>query len=63
MSAHWGLPDPAAVEGTDEDKHHAFAEAYAVLRKRIEGFAAVPLHELSAAELRERLRTLGRLTN
>ncbi len=62
VTAHWGLPDPAAVEGTDQDKRAAFAEAFAVLRLRVESFAQLPLHELAAPELRTHLQEIGRLT-
>jgi len=60
MTAHWGVPDPAAVEGTDEAKRKAFREAFLVLRRRIELFASLPLEKLSRLALRERLQQIGR---
>ena len=43
MTAHWGIPDPAAVEGSDEDRRKAFAEASQTLLNRIRIFASLPL--------------------
>ena len=59
MTAHWGVPDPAAVEGTDEEKRRAFREAFLVLRRRIELLAALPLDKLTGLALRERLNEIG----
>lgn len=59
-TAHWGLPDPAAVEGSDEDKRRAFRDAFHVLRRRIELLASLPLDKLSGLALRERLDEIGR---
>lgn len=59
-TAHWGLPDPAAVEGSDEDKRRAFRDAFHVLRRRIELLASLPLDKLSVLALRERLDEIGR---
>jgi len=60
MTAHWGVPDPAAVEGTEEAKRKAFREAFLVLKRRIELFASLPLEKLSRLALRERLQQIGR---
>ncbi len=59
-TAHWGLPDPAAVEGGDEATRRAFREAYAVIRRRIARFADLPLDTLDAAALEARLTEIGR---
>lgn len=59
MTAHWGTPDPAAVEGTDEQKRKAFLDAYAVLRRRIELLASLPLDKLDRLALQERVREIG----
>jgi arsenate reductase (thioredoxin) len=59
MTAHWGVPDPAAVQGTDEQKRRAFMDAYAVLRRRIELFASLPLDKLDRLALQNRLREIG----
>ena len=61
MTAHWGVPDPAATEGTDEDKRRAYRDALRVLRRRIELFAALPIDKLSGLALQKRLRSIGRL--
>jgi protein-tyrosine-phosphatase len=60
MTAHWGVPDPAAVDGTDEDKRRAFVAAYTVLHRRISLFASLPLAKLESLALREKVREIGR---
>ncbi len=59
MTAHWGLPDPAAVEGSDAEKALAFAETYRALTRRIQAFAALPLASLDKIALQSRLRDIG----
>jgi arsenate reductase (thioredoxin) len=59
MTAHWSVPDPAAVRGTESEKHKAFREAFLVLRRRIELFACLPFEKLSVLALQERLGTIG----
>lgn len=60
MTAHWGVPDPAAVEGTDDAKLKAFREAFIILRRRIELFACLPFDKLSGLALEDRVRQIGR---
>jgi protein-tyrosine-phosphatase len=60
MTAHWGVPDPAAVTDSPEHQRRAFRDAMAVLRRRIELFAALPLDKLSKLSLQERLRSIGK---
>jgi len=60
MTAHWGIEDPAAVEGTDIDKERAFAEAFRFMRNRIAAFIALPMQSLDEMSLRARLRDIGR---
>ena len=60
VTAHWGVADPASVEGSDEEKRAAFREAANVLRRRIELFLALPVEELDARSLSERVRDIGR---
>ena len=62
-SAHWGVADPAAAEGSDAQKRAAFAAAYALLQQRIARFAALPLHELDAAAIQREAERIGRLGN
>jgi protein-tyrosine-phosphatase len=60
MTAHWGIPDPAAVEGDDSTVDFAFRDAYAVLQRRIELFANLPVHSLDRMSLKKRLDEIGR---
>jgi len=59
MTAHWGMPDPAAVEATDQQKRKAFLDTYAVLRRRIELSASLPFDKLDRLALQERVRDIG----
>ena len=61
MTAHWGIPDPAAVEGTEVEKRLAFADALRMLTNRINIFCALPLRSLSALSLQERLNEIGKI--
>jgi arsenate reductase (thioredoxin) len=60
MTAHWGLPDPAAVEGTEAEKHLAFADAYRMLNNRISIFTSLPISSLDKLALQKRLDEIGR---
>ena len=60
MSAHWGVADPAAVEGSDEDKRRAFKNAAATLRKRIELFTSLPTATLDRMSLKAKLDEIGK---
>jgi arsenate reductase len=60
MTAHWGVPDPAAVLGSDEERRRAFRDAFYVLRRRIELFASLPIDKLSRLALQEQLDAIGR---
>lgn len=57
MRAHWGVADPAAVEGAGAEA--AFAEAYRALESRIEQFASLPLAELDKPTLQRRMNEIG----
>lgn len=59
MSAHWGVPDPVAVEGDEAQRRAAYRQAYLTLRQRIEAFIALPLETLEAGELQQQLRAIG----
>ena len=61
MTAHWGIPDPAAVEGTEVEKRLAFADALRMLTNRINIFVALPLRSLSALTLQKQLNDIGKL--
>jgi arsenate reductase len=58
-TAHWGVADPAAVEGTDAQKRAAFRDAAATLRRRIELFLSLPMEKLDARAVKTRLREIG----
>jgi arsenate reductase len=60
VTAHWGQPDPAAVDGTDIEKMNAFRDAYRMLERRIELFRALPLATLDRLILAARVRDVGR---
>lgn len=60
MTAHWGLPDPAAVEGSEAERQLAFAETYRMLGNRIGIFVNLPLRSLDELSLQARLAEIGR---
>ena len=60
MRAHWGIPDPAAVKGTEAGQRQAFMDAYSVLRRRIELLASLPLDKLDRLALSKRVEEIGR---
>ncbi|ODV13042.1 MAG: protein-tyrosine-phosphatase [Rubrivivax sp. SCN 70-15] len=60
MTAHWGLPDPAAVQGTDEQKRLAFRDAAVMLSRRIQLMLSLPLQSLDAMSLQHELRQIGK---
>ena len=60
MTAHWGVPDPAAVEGCDDDKRRAFAETGRILMNRIRLFASLPLEKLDRLSLAQKLNDIGK---
>jgi arsenate reductase (thioredoxin) len=61
MTAHWGIEDPAAVEGTDIEKERAFVTAFKYLRNRISIFISLPIRSLDQMTLGAKLREIGRL--
>jgi arsenate reductase (thioredoxin) len=60
MSAHWGIPDPAAVEGEDEAKRKAFRDAFVRLQRRISLLVNLPLQGLDKLSLQQRLSEIGK---
>ncbi len=58
MSAHWGIEDPAAVEG--EGRRRAFTAAFHALKRRIGLFLALPLESIDELSLQHRLREIGK---
>jgi arsenate reductase (thioredoxin) len=61
MTAHWGIPDPAAVKGTTEQVEKAFREAFFLLDRRISLFLSLPLATLDRFSLKNELDNIGRL--
>jgi len=59
MTAHWGLPDPAAFQGSDAETAVAFADAYRMLGNRIGLFVNLPLRALDRLSLQQRLNEIG----
>lgn len=59
ITAHWGIEDPAAVEGSDIEKERAFEQAFKFLSRRIEAFAALPIASLDTVRLRTEMLRIG----
>ncbi|MGD2133752.1 MAG: arsenate reductase ArsC [Maricaulaceae bacterium] len=59
VSAHWGLPDPAAVEGTEAEIAAAFAETYRMLTARLTAFVNLPIEGLDRLALQARVDEIG----
>jgi protein-tyrosine-phosphatase len=60
LTAHWGVDDPAAAEGTEEERRRAFDRALRELDARIERFTKLPLESLDPAARQQRIREIGR---
>jgi len=59
VTAHWGIEDPASVEGTDLDKERAFIEAFRFMRNRIQAFISLPMSAIDKMALKQELSTIG----
>ena len=59
MTAHWGLPDPSAVPGSDDDKRRAFAETMRALSNRLNSFVSLPVDKLDKLSLQKKLDEIG----
>lgn len=59
LTAHWGVEDPAAATGSDEEIGRAFLVAYKILRHRIEAFVALPVDSLDHAALGQHMDRIG----
>jgi arsenate reductase len=62
VTAHWGMPDPAEVQGTDDDKLAAFRDTLHLLGRRIDLLLAIPREKLERYVLEQRVRAIGRTT-
>jgi arsenate reductase (thioredoxin) len=58
-TAHWGVPDPAAVEGSDDQKTRAFSAAAQTLKRRIEQMLSLPLASLDKSSLQREIKRIG----
>ncbi|MCA1407913.1 arsenate reductase ArsC [Ensifer sp. IC3342] len=59
MTAHWSVPDPARVEGSEAEQHFAFAETYRMLNNRLSIFVSLPLASLDRLSLQQHLHDIG----
>jgi arsenate reductase len=59
MTAHWGLPDPAAVEGSEVERRRAFRQTFAALENRIKLFASLPIESLDRLSMQSKLDAIG----
>ena len=59
MTAHWGVEDPVAVQGSHEEQRRAYANAFMVLRNRLSMFAALPIDKLDRLALKKKLDEIG----
>lgn len=62
VTAHWGFPDPAAVEGSDEEKRAAFRAVFLGLKRRIGLMASLPLEALDRVAIQQEFKKLGSIT-
>lgn len=62
ITAHWGIPDPAAVQGTDDEKRHAFVHAMEQLQSRISMLVNLPIDKLDALKLKQAVNEIGKTT-
>jgi arsenate reductase len=60
VTAHWGFPDPAAMEGCDEVKRAAFASTLRQIRNRVQLFLSLPLETLDRLAIENRMRAIGK---
>jgi arsenate reductase (thioredoxin) len=59
VTAHWGLPDPAAVQGSEDEMQLAFRDAAVTLKRRIDLMLALPLSTLDSMAIKRQLRDIG----
>ena len=60
MTAHWGIPDPAAVQGSEEERARAFRDAFFLLDRRISLFLSLPMSSLDDLSLKRELDKIGK---
>jgi len=59
MTAHWGVEEPSAVDGTEEEKKKAFSTAFRILHRRLSLFTSLPIDKLDSLTLKRELDTIG----
>ncbi|MFI5073148.1 MAG: arsenate reductase ArsC, partial [Terriglobales bacterium] len=60
MTAHWGIPDPAAVKGTEAEIQRAYRDAFMILERRISLFLSLPLASIDTLSLKKEVDEIGR---
>jgi arsenate reductase len=60
VTAHWGVPDPAAVQGTEAEQRRAFRDAHVLLENRIKLFDALPIEKLDRMAIKRNVDDIGR---
>ena len=60
MTAHWGMPDPAAVEGADDIKEHAFRDAAVTMKRRLELMLSLPIESLDRLAIHKEVKDIGK---
>ena len=63
MTAHWGIPDPSTVEGTEAEKRLAFANAYRMLQRRIDVFTSLPVNSLARLAIQKKIEEIGKMVD
>jgi arsenate reductase len=61
VTAHWGIPDPAGVEGSEIERRKAFQSAWMMLRRRVDLLLALPLEKLDRVATQQELRAIGKV--
>ncbi len=61
ITAHWGFEDPAAAEGSDEDKRHVFTKVFRQIMNRVRIFVNLPLHKLDRLAIKRELDNIGHI--
>ncbi|HKA41444.1 MAG TPA: arsenate reductase ArsC [Burkholderiales bacterium] len=63
MTAHWGFQDPAALEGSDEEKHRLFRSVYQQITHRLRVFLSLPMASLDRLSLQQMVRDIGKVAS
>jgi arsenate reductase len=63
ITAHWGIPDPAAVEGTEIEKKSAFSQAFKAMDRRIKLFLSLPIASIDQLRLKDRMDAIGNMND